>query len=305
MTGRVTITGIARWTDKGARVRTVQRFFASSLPWPHILWLLFRHHHFHPEQTYILAGDETVVSKSGKKTYGLDRFFSSILQRPIPSVAFFSLALISTTSRRAVPLCIEQVVRTDAEKATSKAKAPKHPQPKRKVGRPKGSKNKTKTEQSLSPELQRIERILHDLLALIGSTVAVTYLALDGHFGTAPAIQMVRASGLHIISKLRSNAALYLPYDGPYQGRGPHRKYGEKVDLKAMPTRFLRETRMEDGVETCLYQVEALQKEVAEPLNVVVIVKTNRKTQKRAHVVLFSSDVTLGYEHVVRASLII
>ncbi len=26
--------------------------------------------------TFVLAGDETVVTKSGKKTFGLDRFFS-------------------------------------------------------------------------------------------------------------------------------------------------------------------------------------------------------------------------------------
>lgn len=301
MTGRVTITGMARWTDTGARVRTVQRFFASALPWSHIFWRLFLHHHFHPDQTYILAGDETVVSKAGKKTHGLDRFFSSIMQRPIPSVAFFSFALVSPTTRRAVPLCIEQVVRTDAEKAASKAKAKaaKHPHPTQKVGRPKGSKTKPKTDLPLSPELQRIQRMLHDLLLLLRGTVLLTYLALDGHFGTAPAIEMVRGCGLHIISKLRSNAALYLPYDGPYQGRGPRRKYGEKLDLKAVPARFLRESSVEGGVETCIYQVTALQKEVVEALNVVVIVKTNMKTQKRAHVVLFSSDVGLGFEKVI------
>lgn len=56
---------------------------------------------------------------------------------------------------------------------------------------------------------------------------------------------------------------------------------------------------MEDGVETCIYQVEALQKEVAEPVNVVVLIKTNLKTHKRAHVVLFSSDRTLAFEKVV------
>ena len=302
-TGRITITGMARWTDTGARIRTLQRFFASSLPWSHIFWLLFLRHHFHSDQTYILAGDETVVSKAGKKTHGLDRFFSSIMQRPIPSVAFFSFALVSPTTRRAVPLCIEQVIRTDAEKAASKAKAKakaaKHPQLTQKVGRPKGSKTKPKTDLPLSPELQRIQRLLHDLLSLLGGTVPLTYLALDGHFGTAPAIAMVRGSGLHIISKLRSNAALYLPYDGPYGGRGPRRRYGEKLDLKAMPGRFLRETRVEDGIETWIYQVTALQREVAKPLNVVVLVKTNLKTHNRAYVVLFSSDVTQAFEQEV------
>ncbi|CAA9395283.1 MAG: Transposase [uncultured Chloroflexia bacterium] len=303
MTGRVTMLGISRWGDDGTSYRTIQRFFATPLPWHLIFWHIFSAHHFQPNHVYILAGDEVVITKAGKKTFGLDRFFSGILQRVVPSVAFFSFALVSTTSRRAFPLCLEQVVRTEAEKAAAKVKAAKtatQTSPKPKAGRPKGSKNKPKTDtHSLSCELQRIQCILQDQLALIVGTVPLTYLALDGHFGTAPAIQMVRGCGLHLISKLRSNAALFLPYDGPYQGRGPHRKYGEKLDIKALPARFLRERHVEDGVETCIYQVEALQKEVSQPLNVVVVVKLNLKTQKRAHVVLFSSDVTLSVEKVI------
>jgi putative transposase len=61
----------------------------------------------------------------------------------------------------------------------------------------------------------------------------------------------------------------------------------------------MRETRTEDGMETCIYQMEALQKEVAAPLNVVVMVKTNLRTRKRAQVVLFSSDVMLTFEKVL------
>lgn len=68
-------------------------------------------------------GDQTVVAGWSKKTYRFDRLFSSISQCPIPSVAFFSFALISTASRRAVPLCIKQLVYTDAERAAAKAKA--------------------------------------------------------------------------------------------------------------------------------------------------------------------------------------
>jgi len=302
-TGRITMSGIARWGDDGTSYRTVQRFFATLLPWPQLFWLLFSHHHFQPDDVYILAGDEVVVSKAGKKTYGLDRFFSGIVQRPIPSVAFFSLALVSTKTRRAFPLRLEQIVRSEAEKAAAKTKASTkkttQTSPKRSRGRPKGSTTKTKMQHILSPELQRIQRLLQEQLALCAGTLPLIYLALDGHFGTAPAIQMVQGCGLQIISKLRSNAALYLAYEGPYQGRGPRRKYGEKLDIKALPTRFLRQRQVEDGIETCIYQLEALQKEVAGALNVVVMVKTNLRTQKRAHVVLFSSDVTLALEQVI------
>jgi hypothetical protein len=40
-------------------------------------------------------------------------------------------------------------------------------------------------------------------------------------------------------------------------------------------------------------------KKFADLLNIVVIVKTNLKTIKRSHVVLFSRDLELGYEQVI------
>ena len=303
MTGRVTMAGIARWGGDGASYRTVQRFFATVLPWPQIFWLFFRQHLCQPDEVYILAGDEVVVTKAGKQTFGLDRFFSGLLQRAVPSVAFFSLALISTTTRRAFPLRLEQVVRTEAEKAASRSKAAtkKSTQPatKRKPGRPKGSQNKPKTELSLSPELQRIQSMLQAQLQLIAGTLPLSYLAMDGHFGNSPTVQMVRGCGLHLISKLRADAALYFAYDGPYQGRGPRRKYGDKLKVDAIPEQFLCQRSVEDGVETRVYHAKLVHKAFAQALNVVVLVNTNLKSGAQAHVLLFSSDLGLSFEKVV------
>ena len=89
-------------------------------------------------------------------------------------------------------------------------------------------------------------------------------------------------------------AALYLPYTGPYAGRGPRRKYGSKVDYTHMPEQYLKDTTVEGHIQTRLYQAQLLHKEFAQPLNVVIIVKTNLHTQARAHVILFSSDLTLA-----------
>ena len=113
MTGRVTMLGISRWSGKGASYRTVQRFFATIIPWAQVFILFFRQHLFRTEDVYLLAGDEVVVPKAGKPTFALDRFFSSIYQHPAPGLAFFSLALVSTQDRRAFPVRIEQVVRTE------------------------------------------------------------------------------------------------------------------------------------------------------------------------------------------------
>lgn len=303
MTGRVTIRGIARWSGPGASERTIQRFFASLLPWPHIFWLVFQAHHLQPDDIYILAGDEVVVTKAGKTTFGLDRFFSGVLQKVVPSVAFFSLALVSTKTRQAFPLRLDQVVRTEAEKAAAKAKAAAKkttsPAAQRKPGRPKGSKTTPKPEASLSPELQRIQASLHDQLHLMAGKLPVTYIALDGHFGNRPTLQMVRGCDLHLISKMRADTALYFAYAGPYQGRGPRRKYGEKLDVDAIPEQYLCQRSVEEGVESCVYQATVLHKDFEQALNVVVLIKTKLKTQAQAHVILFSSDVSLGWEKLV------
>ena len=78
MTGRVNMRNISRWTSQGGSYRTVQRFFNTLLPWGTLCWVFFRTHLFEPESAYILAGDETVVSKAGTSTYGVSRFFSSL-----------------------------------------------------------------------------------------------------------------------------------------------------------------------------------------------------------------------------------
>ena len=298
MTGRVTMLGIARWAGQGGSYRTVQRFFATALPWAPLFWVFFRQHLQRPDDVYLLAGDEVVVRKAGACTHGLDRFFAGVYGHVVPGLAFFCLALISTQERRAFPVRIEQVVRSAAEKTARRTKAAAQRTPQttapRKAGRPKGSKNKTAADVSLSPELQRIQAMLQAQLKLMAGQLPLTYLLLDGHFGTHPALQMVRQCGLHLISKLRCNAALYLPYAGPYQGRGPHRKYGDKLTYHQLPASCLQTTTQEGPIATRIFQTQAWHKEFGQPLNVVIIVKTNLHTQASAHVILFSSDLTLA-----------
>jgi hypothetical protein len=298
MTGRVTMLGLSRWAGPGGSYRTVQRFFATVIPWATLFWVFFRHHVYRSEDVYLLVGDEVVVTKAGKITHGLDRFFASLYGKPVPGLAFFTLSLVSVQARRSFPMRVEQVVRSEAEKAASKAKAaakkPKSPCEKRRPGRPKGSKNTPKADVPLTPELWRITGWLEALLQLIAGVVSLTYLVLDGHFGNHNALHMARQSNLHLISKLRCDAALYFPSIGPYAGRGPHRKYGDRVKYDTIPEHYLTETTVEGHIQTQVYQAQLLHKEFAQPLNVVIIVKTNLHTQAHAHVLLFSSDLTLA-----------
>ena len=299
MTGRITMLGMSRWAGKGGSYRTIQRFFATVIPWGLLFWVFFRHHLYCPGDVYLVAGDDVIVTKAGTCTHGLDRFFASLYGKPVPGLAFFTLSLVSIQARRAFPMRVEQVVRSEAEKAASKAKAaakqPKAPGAKRRPGRPQGSSNKKKAPVTLTPELVRIKAMVDALRHLIAGLLPLTSLLLDGHCGHANALHMTRQANLHLISKLRCDAALYVPYTGPYAGRGPRRQYGHKIDYDNLPGQYLKETTVEGHIETCVYQAQLLHKEFPQPLHVVIIAKTNLRTQARAHVVLFSSDLDLAY----------
>src|SRR5215467_14854161 len=157
MTGRVTMLGLSRWAGKGGSYRTVQRFFATVIPWGILFWVIFRQHIYRANDVYLLVGDEVVATKAGQHTHGLDRFFASLYGKAVPGLAFFVLSLVSLQQRRAFPIRVEQVVRSDAEKAASKAKAEAKKQTvsttKRPRGRPHGSKNTPKVDGTFTPEL--------------------------------------------------------------------------------------------------------------------------------------------------------
>ena len=56
------------------------------------------------------------------------------------------------------------------------------------------------------------------LLQQIGNLIPLRYFVLDGYFGHNNALQMAKQCKLHLISKLRTDAALHLPPTTPYAG---------------------------------------------------------------------------------------
>jgi putative transposase len=299
MTGRITMLGISRWSGKGGSYRTVQRFFNAIIPWPQVFRRFFEQHLYEPGGEYFLVGDESIITKSGQETHGLDYFFSGLLNKVVKSIAIFSLSLVSVEERLSYPLQVEQVMRSDAEKAAAKARQKKSAAPKKRRGRPKGSRNRDKSQVELTPELLRIQKMVKRQLAMLKNLVTIGYLALDGHFGNNNALQMTRQCGLHLISKLRHDAALYFVFDGQQKRKGPRRKYGQKVDYRNIPPSYLVKKSAADGIETCIYRAKMLQRAFAQPLNVVMITKTNLRTGAVANVNLFSSDLELAYEKIV------
>lgn len=305
VSGRITMLGLSRWTEKGGSYRTIQRFYGSELFWNALHWLFFRVKLLKQSDAYFIAGDEVVASKAGQETYGLDRFFSGIQQRVIPGLSFFTFSLVNVREEHSYPLQVTQIVRSAEEKAASKAKAEakqttSKTAEKRKRGRPKGSQNKSRKEVRLNPELLRIQTALKNLLETIGNAVSLRYVVLDGHFGNYPSACMVRQTDLHLISKLRSDAALYLPFEGEHKKCGPKPRCGDKIDVRNMDDKYLKDSSVETDLHTDIYQGQFLNKEFDFPLNVVIIVKTHLKTSAQAHVILFSTDLEQPYDQIIK-----
>ena len=302
MTGRITQRGISRWTEKGGSYRSVHRFFHTPIDWSAVQWHFYLLFFYQKETECLLVGDESPISKAGKQTHGIDWFFSSIHDKVLRGLGFFSIALIDVTKRQAYSLCTEQIVRSAEEKeqakqrkALRKARAQKSG-PKRPRGRPKGSKNKNKAEVVLSPELMRILAQAQKVLARIKDKIRVVYFVLDGHFGNSCACSMVRQMDLHLISKMHHNAELYLQPTAEEKAKRPRLKYGARIDYAHLPEALRCASTTEDGYRTEVYQARCLHKLFADPINVVIVVKTHLETQRVGHVVLFSSDLALEAE---------
>ena len=258
MTGRVSMLNLSRWTPEGGSYRTVQRFFNTvGFAWGTLCWVFFHTYLFDRDSEYIVAGDESVVPKSGGSTYGLSRFFSSVSGKTVPGVAFLSLSLVSVKDRRSYPMVMEQVVR----------------------GAPSSEKA---------------------LLTRIGDLIPVRYLVLDGYFGHNNALQMARQCGMHLISKLRSNTVLYfLPTSLAVPGPGRPRLYGERFNPQQIDAKYRVSTDTQANITTEVYQATLRHKKFPDPLNVVCLLKTHLLTQRKSHVLLFSSDLTVTAEKMI------
>lgn len=305
MSGPITMLNLARWAGPGGSERTIRRFYNASIVWLKVNWALNSASLQEAGGLFLLAGDETVVTKAGKKTHGVSRFFSSIYRRSVPGLAFFGVSLISVAAQDSTMMLLEQLTKAESTSAQAASKgAKKSPkgakqQAKPKGGRPAGSKNQNRRDIALPQYLQNIQGYLQQVLAVVGDKLSIPYCVLDGAFGNNHALQMVRRLDLHLVSKLAKNAALYFPYTGEQKKVGNRRKYGSKLDYQQIPNRYRTESFTEDGVRTDSYQMTLWSQAFPDPLNIVIIVRNKLATQECAHVVLFSSDLTLAYDKLI------
>ena len=63
--------GISRWAGEDGSYRTIQRFFNGKIIWHEILVICVQYWFADEDDIFLLAGDETIVTKAGKQTQRL------------------------------------------------------------------------------------------------------------------------------------------------------------------------------------------------------------------------------------------
>ena len=138
--------------------------------------------------------DASFLAKSGKKTFGLGRFYNGCSGKVEKGLEISELALVDKASEQAFSLSCQQTI--DQEGKTR-------------------------------PELyaEQVERCYPDL------PKSVKHLLVDGYYSKKHFIDPVCALGLEVVGKLRRDADLRYLYRGAYQGRGRPRRFDGKVSF--------------------------------------------------------------------------
>jgi hypothetical protein len=210
-----------------------------------------------PEHDQALVMDASFVPKSGKHTYGLDRFWNGSHSRAEKGLEISTLAWLDITENCAYGLSVEQ---TPPSAETSDPAATR-----------------------MDVYLDQLSRVVkaHDLRFL-------RYVITDGAYSKQKFVTGVRALELHQIGKLRADAHLRYLYQGPKRpGPGRQKTYDGKVTWSDL-SRFERLDTADEHI--VLYHQVLNHVQLKRNLQVVVVVHT----QRNRYVVLFSTAVNLA-----------
>lgn len=208
----------------------------------------------------IAVMDCSFINKSGKKTFGLDRFYNGSQSRVERGLEVSLVGVVDVQTEMGYGLLAEQTF-----------------------------------DQASFPTLTRMDYYLdHLATARPQFPPQIQYLAVDGVYAKESFITGAVALNLHVISKLRRDAHLQFVFEGVQKSCGARRKYDGKVDLTDL-SRFTWVAQVQPGVD--LYTQVVWHRSLKRQIRLAVL-KDSRKPDKPGYVLLFSTDLTQSAEQI-------
>ncbi|MBA2734884.1 MAG: transposase [Acidobacteria bacterium] len=218
------------------------------------------------ENTKLFAQDASFSSKSGKHTYGLDRFWNGCAARAERGLEVSLISIVDVERNQAFALSAEQTA------------------PLPEIKKPE------KTHTRIDFYLEHLKRTAPYFPR------SVRYGVFDGFYAKLKFVAGVCALGYQVVSKLRSDADLLYLYDGSQKKRGRRRQFDDKVDFQDL-SRWVQIAT--DSPQLMLYTVVVWSVSLKRRIRAVVVV--NRKEpEKPRYVVLFSTDTSLPAPDIFR-----
>ena len=215
--------------------------------------------HFTSSSVLAIALDPSYIDKSGKATKGVGNFWSGCAGKAKRGLELCGFAVVNVSSCEAYHL---------------------------------------KAFQSPSPE--ELKKQGSDLLSHYGKLVVEhakewlgfsKYLLADAYFSKHPFLNHVLKAGMHLISRLRDDAALQYLYQGEQKtGKGRPKLYAGKVEVKKPNMEYftLEEITEEYQVFSAIVYSKAFKRKLR--LALVVFQKNGKETVRKMY---FSTDLDL------------
>lgn len=206
------------------------------------------------------AQDATFSSKSGKQTYGLDKFWNGSASRSERGLEVSLISIVDLQSKQAFALSAQQTPALANRQAQEKVAS-------------------------------RIDFYLQHLQSTAGYFPKdVKYGLFDGFYAKQKFVNGVVSLGFAVISKLRNDANLKYLYNGEQKRRGRRRQFAGKVSFADL-SGF--EKAASEDKHLRLYTLVVWSVSLHRTIRVVIVVN-HKDENKLRYVVLFSTDQELS-----------
>ena len=209
-----------------------------------------------------IAIDPSFISKSGKKTPHIGRFWSGCAQAVKQGLEIMGIGLIDIDANDCIMLRAHQSL----------------------TGKELGLRDKSMTDFYISV----IKRYRKELLKLS------TLIVADAYFSTSTFVNGIKKYGFSLVSRFRDNACLYYVYNGPRTGkRGRPKTKDGKIDMNKLDLTRMEKLEMKKAEGTA-YTLIAYSKALKCKIRLVIWQMPNGKKK-----LFFSNDISLSGEEVL------
>lgn len=267
--GRLNFTNIARYSKYNEV--TFRRHFSKFFDWLKFNYLIIHFAFLSEAETVIGAIDCSYISKSGKLTFGLDKFWSGVAKRTKRGLEISLVCLINVSTGRAWSLDVRQT--------------------------PAGLSSKENTKEGNNGNYTRIDFYLEQLLDCFVQLPQVLYYVADGYYSKKKVLDAITAQNRHLIGKLRPDANLryVLDRDENPNAHG-NQKYNGKVNWKALNLDKWNYIGTDQKYPHLRLYTQVLYSPQFKR-NLKVVFVWNSRTN--GYVVLFSTDLTQDAKQIV------